>query len=46
MNLLKGWVVLLAAKGPLVLFTTSASTSLLPSLVGQVVGGGLCPATG
>ena len=30
----------------LVLLTTSASTSLLPSLVGQVVGGGLCPATG
>jgi len=46
MNLLKGWMVLLAAKGSLVLFTTSASTSLLPSRVGQVVGGGLCPATG
>ena len=46
MNLLKGWMVLLAAKASLVLLTTSASTSLLPSRVGQVVGGGLCPATG
>ena len=46
MNLLKGWIVLGAAKGSLTLPTTSASASLLPSRVGQVVGGGLCPATG
>ena len=45
-NLLKGWVVLLAAKGSFVVLTRSSSTSLLPSLVEQVVGGGLCPATG
>ena len=45
-NLLKEWKVSLAAKGSLVLLTRSASTSLLPSLVEQVVGGGLCPATG
>jgi len=44
MNLLKAWTVLGSAKGSLVVSTTPAS--LLPSLVGQVVGGGLCPATG
>ena len=46
MNLLKGWTVLRSAKGSLTPATTSASTSLRTSLVGQVVGGGLCPATG
>ena len=46
MNLLKGWTVLRSAKGSLTPATTSASTSLRTSLVEQVVGGGLWPATG
>ena len=46
MNLLKGWKVLVMARDSLALPTKLVSTSLQPSLVGQVVGGGLCPATG
>ena len=45
-NLLKGWKMLVMARDSLALPTKLVSTSLPPSLVGQVVGGGLCPATG